>query len=160
MTLVDNHEEVLWEKVEKAVRAFASLTTIEITTVVLNARTMSQLLNHLHVVFHTLLNALSLDTVANLSEIINLFHKVVLNHSYGTFLLFLGSNKQISRVNFVGTERSYSMERVGINFLNRINLIVPPGNAQHIIAICKENVNSVAFHAEGTTFQFDVVAYI
>ena len=50
---------------------------------------MSQFLNHLHVVFHTLLYALCADMVAKTLEEVYLFYKVVLYESYGLFGLFL-----------------------------------------------------------------------
>ena len=66
---------------------------------------MAQFLDHLHIVFHTLLDALRLDSIAYALEIILLFHQVVLNHSDGTFLLFLRGNEEVGRINLVDIER-------------------------------------------------------
>ena len=37
VALVDNHQEIVWEEVEQAIGTLASLTTVEIARVVLNA---------------------------------------------------------------------------------------------------------------------------
>ena len=74
MALVNHHQIVVGEEVEQAVRTLASLTAVEIAGIVLDARTMAQLLNHLHIILHAFLDALSLDGVAEFFEEGNLFH--------------------------------------------------------------------------------------
>lgn len=66
---------------------------------------MAQFLDHLHIVFHTFLDALRLDSIADALEIILLFHQVVLNHSDGIFLLLLRGDEEVGRINLVDIER-------------------------------------------------------
>ena len=56
---------------------------------------MAQLLNHLHIVFYTFLDALSLDVVAHIFEKLNLHQKVVLNVVDGVLGLFLRGDEEV-----------------------------------------------------------------
>ena len=98
MALVDKHKVVFREEVEQAVGAFARVAPVEIARVVLYARAMAELLYHLHVVFHPLLDALGLDGVAQLGEIGHLLCKVVLYVAYGDVGLLLGGHEQVGRI--------------------------------------------------------------
>lgn len=57
---------------------------------------MSQLLNHLHVIFNTFLNSLGLNGVANLIKVIYLFGQVVLYFTYGDFRLLFEVTKRLA----------------------------------------------------------------
>ena len=81
------------------------MSAVEISGIVLNSRAVAQFLDHLHIVLHTLLDALRLDSIAYALEIILLFHQVVLNHADGTFLLLLRGDEEVGRINLVDIER-------------------------------------------------------
>ena len=121
---------------------------------------MAQFLDHLHIVFHTLLDALRLDSIAYALEIILLFHQVVLNHADGTFLLLLRGDEEVCRIDLVDIERGEAMVGEGIHLLNAINLIIPPGNAQHVVAVSHVDVYGFALHSEVATLQVDVVSHV
>ena len=101
MALVDEEQEVLGKEVEQTIRPLARLTTVEVAGIVLNARAVTQFLDHLHVVFHTFLDALGLDGVAQLGEEVHLLDKVVLNHADGSLRLFLGGHEEVGRINLI-----------------------------------------------------------
>ena len=89
-----------------------------------------------------------------------LLHHIVLNHTDGTFLLFLRGYEEVSRINLVGFERSQTVIGHRIHFLDAVYLVVPPGYSQHVVAICHEDVNGFPLHTEVAALQFDVVSYV
>ena len=121
---------------------------------------MAQFLNHLHIVFHTLLDALRLDSIAYALEIILLFHQVILNHADGTFLLLLRGDEEVGRIDLVDIERGEAVVGEGIHLLNAVNLIIPPGNAQHVVAVSHVDVYGFALHSEVASLQVDVVSHV
>ena len=74
------------------------MATVEIARVVLNARAVTQFLDHLHVILHTLLDALGLDGVAHLLEESYLLDQVVLNLANGDVGLLLGSHEEVGGI--------------------------------------------------------------
>ena len=118
---------------------------------------MAQFLNHLHVVFHALLDTLGLDIVAQFLEEGYLLHQVVLNMTDGDVGLLLCRHKEIGWIELVFVERGHSQHGIGIQFLNGIYLVVPECDPQNGLAIGDGNVNGVAFHTEVAAFQFYVV---
>ena len=89
VTLVDNHQIVFREEVEQAVRSFACFSSIEVAAVILNAGTMAEFLNHLHIEFHTFLDAMGLLRLSHLLEKGHLLHQVVLDVVDGDIGLLL-----------------------------------------------------------------------
>ena len=69
---------------------------------------MAQLLDHLHVVFHTFLDALGFGGVTQFFKEGNLFHQVVLYMPDGDVGLFFCCHKEVGRVEFVFVERGCS----------------------------------------------------
>ena len=74
MAFVDDGEKVFREEIKQAVRPVTRLPTVEIARIILYAAAMAQFLDHLHVVFHPLLDTLCLDCIANGVEISHAFH--------------------------------------------------------------------------------------
>ena len=62
---------------------------------------MAKFLDHLHIVFHTLLDSLRLDTVAKFREIFYLFYKVILNVMNSPIRLFLGCHEEVCRIDLI-----------------------------------------------------------
>ena len=100
------------------------------------------------------------DRVAHIFEEENLLHQIVLDETDGSGGLLLRRNEDIGRVNFVFLERVDSVEGVRIDFLDGVDLLVPPGEAQPVVAVGHGHVHGVAFDAEMAALQIDVVAYI
>ena len=121
---------------------------------------MAQLLDHLHVVFHTLFDALRLDIVAQFLKIGYLLHEVVLNMTDGDGGLLFSSHKEVGWVELVFVKGRQPIHGHGVQFLDGINLIVPEGDAQNDFVVCHGNIYRVAFDPETTAFQFYIVAHI
>ena len=121
---------------------------------------MAQLLDHLHVVFHTFLDALRLDVVADALEEVHLLHEVVLYLADGTLGLFLGSDEEIGRIDLIIVKGGDAVEVDRVDFLYGVYLVVPPRNAQHVVIIRHGNVHRVALDTEIAALQVYVVAHI
>ena len=72
MRLVYEGYEILREIVQKAERSLARFSSVEITAVVFDARTVTQLLYHLEIVLDTLLYTLGLERFAHFLEVVYL----------------------------------------------------------------------------------------
>ena len=121
---------------------------------------MAKLLNHLHVVFHTFLDALGADVVAETLEVVHLLGEVVLNESYSRLCLLLGCDKQVGGINLIFVEGSYALACYAVKFFDRVDFIVPPCYAQEVVAIGHPHVYGVALHPEVAAFNLYVVAQI
>ena len=160
VTLIDHEEKVLWEEIEQTIRAFACISAIKVPRIVFNARTMSQLLDHLHVIFYTFLDALRLDAIADALEKVHLLDKVVLYHADGLLGLFLGCHEKIGWINLVGIKGFQTMIGEGIDLLDTVYLVVPPSHSQHIVTVCHVDIDSFALHTEIATLKFDVISHV
>ena len=160
MTLVDDHQVVFREEIQQAVGPFARLAPIEIAAVVLDARAMPQLLDHLHIILHALLDALRLDAVAQLLEIGHLLHQVVLDLTDGDVGLLLRGHKEVGGIELVFFEACQTVEGHRIHLLEGVDLIIPEGHAQHHLTIRHRDVHGVALHTEVATLQIHVVAHV
>ena len=47
-----------------------------------------------------------------------------------------------------------------IDFLDTVDFVIPPGNSQHMVTVCHEDIHRFAFHPEVASLQFYVVSYI
>lgn len=83
VALVNERDEVLREIVDEAERSLTRLTAVQIAGVVLDARAVAHLLDHLKVVLHSLLQPFGLQPLANLIEVIDLLLEIVLDHTHG-----------------------------------------------------------------------------
>ena len=90
---------------------------------------MSQFFNHLHVIFHAFLDALSLDTVAQLLEKGNLLHQVVLDVANSYVGLFLSRHKQVGGIELVFVKLCRAQKSDIVQFLDGVNLVVPENDA-------------------------------
>ena len=131
MALVDEEQIVVGEEVEQAVRPFARLPAVEVATVVLDARTVAQFLDHLHVVLYAFLDPLRLDAVAHLLEEGNLLHQVVLDVVDGDVRLLLRGHEEVGGVEAVVLESGDAVVGHTVQFLDGVDLIVPERDAQH-----------------------------
>ena len=121
---------------------------------------MSKLLYHLHVVLHAFLNPISLYGVAKLLEIGNLLHEVVLNLAYGDVGLLLRGHEKIGRIDAVFVELCQSCHGHCVEFLYRVDLVVPKRDSHYRLAIGRRDVYHVALYTEVASRQFYVVTGI
>ena len=160
VALVDDQQEILGEEIEQAIGALAGFAPVEIARVVLNARAVAQLLDHLHVILHALLDALGLDAIAQLLEVVDLSHQVVLYPTDGALGLLLARHKEVGRINLVLVETLQRAQGERVALLDGVDLVVPPTNAQHVVAVGHGHQHRIALDGEIASLQVDVVAHI
>ena len=135
MALVDEKEKIFREKVEQTIGLLSCLTTVKIARIVLYSAAMTKFFYHLHVVFHTFLNSLSLNIVAYFVKEVNLFEKVVLNLTDGGGCLLFRRDKDVGWIQLIIVERSQMMIVGAVEFFYIFNLVVPPCHTQNVLAI-------------------------
>ena len=126
MTLVNHHQIVLRKEVQQTVRTLPRFPPVEIAGVVLDTRTMAQLLDHLQVILHPLRDALRLDGVAYLLKESDLLPQSILYLTDRRVLLLLSRDKEVGRIDLVRLKRSLAVEGDGVQLLDGIDLVVPP----------------------------------
>ena len=157
VTLVNHHQIVFWEEVEQTVGSLTGLSSVKVSGIVLNTRTMAQFLDHLHIIFYAFLDALGLDAVTHFLEESHLFHQIVLNLTDGNICLLLRCHKQVSRIEFILLKRYQTVHRHSIQFLQCVYLVVPKRDTQNHLTIGHCHVHRITFYTEAATFQFQVV---
>ena len=157
VALVNHHQVVFGEEVEQAVRTLPRLTAVKIARIVFYSGTVAQLLNHFQVIFHTFLDALCLDGVAHFLKKRNLFSQIILYLMDGTTGLFGCRNKEVCRIYGIFLESLQAAHGHGVHLFYAVNLVVPPGNAQHIVRIGHGNIHCIALHREATALQIKVI---
>ena len=160
VALIDDEQKIVGEEVEQAVGACAGLASVEVTRVVLYARAVPKLAQHLGVVGYTLVQAFGLERFANLLEIVDALGKVFLNLYNGTHCALFCCHKEVGRVYLILLELGYARSCVGVNLLDALNLVVPECYAQNVVAVGEADIYSVAFYAKITASQFKVVAHV
>ena len=157
VAFVYDEQIVLREEIEKAVRPLSRGPSVKVSGIILYSGTVAQFFYHFHIIFHAFLDALRLDGVSKLVEKVNLLDKVVLNASYSRFRLLFARDKKIGRVDLIVFERGEALETDTVQFVDGVYFIVPPTDTQYVFAVGHEDVNGIAFYAEVSAFQFDVI---
>ena len=86
MALINHEQHFFREIIQQTIRRCAFFPTIEITAVVLHSGAVTELVQHLQIVLHTLLDTLSIQLFTNTGEVLYLFRQIRFD------LLFGGSN--------------------------------------------------------------------
>ena len=136
MALIDHKQEVLGEIVEQAEGAFTLLPAVHIARVVLNTRAVAELLYHLHIVLHPLLNALSLNRSPSLLELLDAGAEVELYLSDSTLCTLLGGNKEVCGEDMHLRSALQASTRSGVDAPHSLHLIAkhrhPPSIALRV----------------------------
>ena len=98
MAFIDECDEVLREIVYQAERPHAFAASVEVAGVVLYAGTISHLLDEFKVIFHSLLQPLRLQMLADAPEIFALGRHVILYLTDGLYTSFLGGHEVSCRI--------------------------------------------------------------
>ena len=161
MTLINHQKKIIREKVKQRVRPLTGQPAVKIPRIILNPGTVPQLLNHLNVIFHTLLDTLSPHTITHLREKINPLTQILTNTPDSNLLLLLRRHKQIRRIHLIPIKRN-SMHRhiLRINLLNTLNLIIPERHTNEIHTIGNKHINRVTLHTKLTPRRTHVITHI
>ena len=160
VALVDEGDEVLGKIVYEAEGPLTGAPPVEVPGIILNARAVAQLLDHLHVVFDPLLEAVGLVLLPYGTEIFALLHHVVLNHAYGVGGALLGGDEDVGGVNRYLLEafEAHAADRVDdLYLLNRVSEKYDAAAAVHVGEV---DVYRVALHAEGAALEVGVAAVV
>src|SRR5574344_127352 len=115
MAFIDESDEIFWEIVYQAEWPHSRSPTIEISGIVFNSRTISHLLDHLQVVFHSLLKSLGFERLANLFKIVQLLLQVILYLAYCLDASFFGSHEVVGRINVDFIKRFHESSSYRLN---------------------------------------------
>ena len=121
---------------------------------------MSQFAYHFHVVGHALIKAFCFQWLPYFFEIFHLFGQIVFDLMDGAECTFLGGHEEVCRIDaeFVVVHQPVSAD--GVDFFDGVDFVIPEHDTQQVVTVGQEDVHRVTFHAEITTVQVDVVAYI
>ena len=153
MALVDEADKVVREIVDQGERALARLAAVEIAGIILHARAVAHLLDHLDIVLHPLLEALRLEGFADALEILDLGDKVVLDLENSLGALLLGGDEVLRRVQVDLIQLLEPGARHGIHQRNAVHLVAEELDPGGIVGAAQENINGIAPDTEGTAFE-------
>ena len=156
VAFVYDEHVILREIVNQAERARALGAAVEITRVVLDAGAVPQLLDHLDVVFHALLDALRLRRASGTLEEFDLPAQIQVYLLYGAVDALLGGYEEARGVERQVVERVDTLPRRGVDGLDGLDLVVVEHYAEALAAEFAEgrhDVHRVAVDAERRRFQ-------
>ena len=160
MAFVDDHEEVLGEEVEQAIRASSRLASVEVTAVVLDSGTMSQLANHFYIVGNAFVQTLCLKFFPLTLKERNLCTKVLLNLHDCPVLSILRGHEEIGRIYLVAIIELNAYKQLSIKLFDALDFIIPESDSEQEIAVGKGDIHRVAFHSVLPSGQTYIVADI
>ena len=134
---------------------------VEITRIVLDAGAVAQLLDHLDVVFHALLDALRLRRASGTLEEFDLPAQIQVYLLYGAVDALLGGYEEARGVERQVVERMDALSRHGVDGLDGFDLVVVEHHAETLAAELSErrhDVHRVAVHAERRRLQLPLGA--
>ena len=160
VALVDEGDEVLREVVDQAERPLARLATVQIAGVVLDAGAVPHLLDHLTVVLDTLLQALGLQPLANLVEVVHLLFEIVLDHAHGLDGAFPRGHEVRGREDRSLIQGLDVRSGERIDQRKGINLIPEKLDPHGFVRASEEDIDGVAAYPEGPSFEIHLRAAV
>ena len=158
VALINHQEHVLWEIVQQAVGWCTWFTSVEIAAIVLNSRAIPKLLNHLHIVFHALLNAFGIERLADIVEVLHLVCQIQFDLANGICLLVGIHAEDSGGVDVVRIKFLQYLLRGEIKGHDSVNLVAEELYAQDVIGIGEGNIHGVTLHTESPAGELVVVA--
>lgn len=131
MALVDHHQVILRKIVQQAEGSRPFCTSVEIAGVVLDAGTVTQLLDHLQVVLHPLLDPLRFGRTSRLLEEGDLLAQVEVDLLHGRVYALLGRDKQAHWVKGECVERLDPLAGYGVDALDALDFVVEKVTRKH-----------------------------
>ena len=153
MALVDDHEKVFGKVIEQTKWPFTWLSAVEVSRVVLNARTKSNLLDHFKIVQGPFVQALGLQKPRLFVEKSFLFFQVLLDFPHGSICGFLACHKKIGGINAHLLKDVQFVPAIRINGGNSFDFIVPKFHPYGVVCIRQVDVDSISFDPEVASFE-------
>ena len=160
MTLIDDGEVVLREIVKQAEGTHAGLASVEISRVVLDARAVAHLAQHLDIVCHTLKQTLGLKLLADVEKVVVLLAEVNLNLSDGGAHALGRGHEQVCGIYLEHVMVAERDAVLGVNGLYGLNLIAPERDPHDNLLVCQAYVHGIPLDAECAAGQLDLVARV
>ena len=160
MALVYNEQKILREVVEQTEWACTGSSAVKVTRVVLDAGTVTELLDHLQIVLYTLLYAFCLCRTGFALEEGDLLAHIEIYLTYSLIYSLLGSHKEVCGEEADLVKTLYLVSRNGVDGVYRLNLIVEEEQTIALAAKCRHNIYSLALDTEGGWGELDLCAGI
>ena len=153
VAFVHEGDEILREIVDQAEGALPFLAAVEVAGVVLDARAVAHLLDHLQVVLHALFQALGLQPLVHALEILHLRHEVVLDVGHGGDAPLLGGHEVARRVDVDLVDVLALRARHRVDQAQGVDLVAEEFDAHGVVRAAEIDVHGVAPHAEGAALE-------
>ena len=160
VALVHHQQEVVGEIVYQAERTAARRAAVEVAAVVLYTGAVAQLLYHLHVIVHPLLQALGFQVLAYAVQVVApLIHVALYLQQRACHILFAGEEVAGGVYHHL-VEPLQPLSADGVEALEALYLVVPKADAVAEVGKRGEDVHGVAFHAEAAVGELNLIAHI
>ena len=160
VALVNERDEVLREIVDEAERSLTRLTAVQIAGVVLDARAVAHLLDHLKVVLHSLLQPFGLQPLANLIEVIDLLLEIVLDHTHGLDAALPRGHEVRGREDRNLIQGFNVRPGQRIDQRKGINLVTEKLNPHGLVRTSEKDIDSVSTNPERSPFEIHLRATV
>ena len=163
VALVHDEQVVLREVVDQTEGARPGGPSVEVARVVLDAGAVAQLLDHLQVVLHALLDTLRLGHASLALEVLDLLAQVEVDLLHGAVDALLGRDEEVGGVDRQRVERRDALPGHGGDDLDRLDLVVEEHHAEALAAELAEgrhDVDRVAVDTEGRRFELALGARV
>ena len=160
MAFVDYHQIVFGEEVEQTIRTSARFATIEITAVILDSCTMSELANHLNIIGDAFVQTFCFELFTLTLKESDLSTKVFLNLNNGPLLSILGGHEEVGWIHLIAIVELNAYKKFRIKLFYTVYFIVPKGYAKQEITICEGDIYCISFDTIFSSTWRDVVTDI
>ncbi len=160
VALVDDAQEVAREVVDEGVGRLAGRTPVHMARIVLDARAEAHGLQHLEVVVRAHLQALRLEQLAFVVELLQAVAQFVADGADGAVHLRARRDVVRRRPHGKRVVRVEDLARDAVDFGYLLDLVAPEVDADGVVGIGREHVERVAAHAERAALQLVVVAVV
>ena len=160
MRLVHDHQEIVGEEVEQRVGRLAGLAAAEPAGVVLDAGTVADLQQHLHVEARPRRQPLRLQQLALVAEDLQPLLQLLADALDGLLDALLGRDEVLGRVDVQLLERPQRLAGERVDDRQRVDLVAEQLDAEAELLVGRPDLDHVAAHAELAALERDVVALV
>ena len=160
VALVDDAEEVFREIVDQRVGRLSRLASVHVARVILDARAEVHRLQHLEVVVHAHLEALRLQQLAFLLELLQALAQFVADGAQRAIHLRTRGHVVGGRPDRQSLELAQHFARHVVDLGDGLDLVAPELDADRMVGVRREHIERIAAHAERAALLLVVVAVV
>ena len=153
MALVDEGDKILREIIDQAERPLTGLAAVQVSGVILDARTVAHLLDHLQVVFDPLLQPLGFQRLSDTFKILCLPDQVVLDQADGAHALLLGRDEVLGRIDRHLGQVFDNGAGHRLDQCDPVHLVAKKFDPDGFVRSAEEYVDRIAAHPERTALE-------